>query len=144
MSFDPATRNIVVAVIYEQKCTENARQLFLSQVLPAFKKWIAGTRDNELLQVAIGLMKRFDLTDDEHVRVYERLIKDRPLAFRAALTVDTVPFNAAQCSALFAGYTDLTPRLENRNGDTFPLSDIRTWFAAFAGKVWTEIEAANV
>lgn len=144
VKFDPATRNVELAVIYEQKCTENARQLFLSQVLPAFRKWMSGIRDSELLQATIGLMRRFNLTDDEYVRVYDRLIKDRPLAFRAALTVNPEPFSSAQCVALFAGYIGLTPTIDDRNGDTFPLADIRTWFAAFSNKVWAAIEAPNV
>jgi hypothetical protein len=144
IAFDPATRNVRFAVIYEQKCTENARQLFLSQVLPAFRKWTTGTRDNELLQAAIGLMQRFNLTDGEYVRIYERLLQDRPLAFRVALTVDKDPFEAAQCVALFTGYAGSVPAFENRHGDTFPLADIRAWFAAFAGNVWLAIEAANV
>jgi hypothetical protein len=144
MSFDPVSRNVQSAVIYEQKCTDNARALFLAQVLPAFKNWISGVRDNELLQATIGLLQRFNLTDDEHIRIYDRLLQDRPLAFRAALTVNPNPFSAAQSLALFAGYSAITPALESRYGDTFPLDDIRPWFAAFADRVWQKIEAANV
>ena len=51
ISFDQGARTIDRAVIHEQKCTENARQLFLSDVLVAFKKWRDGERDNELYKL---------------------------------------------------------------------------------------------
>jgi hypothetical protein len=144
MSFDPNSRTVRNAVIYEQKCTDDARTLFLSQVLPTFKKWFSGARDNELLQAAIGLLQRFDLTDAESTRIYDRLLQDRPLAFRAALTVNPNPFSVAQCLALFAGYSNIIPTIQDRYGDTFPLADIRPWFSAFADRVWQKIEAADV
>jgi hypothetical protein len=144
ITFDPPTRSVGRAFVYEQKCTEDARALFLSQVLPAFRKWRSGVRDNELLQAAIGLLQRFNLSDEEHTRAYDRLLQDRPLAFRAALTVNPTPFNAAQSLALFTGYSAITPSMTDRFGDTFPLADIRTWFADFANRVWQKIEAANV
>lgn len=142
--FDPVAREIVRAVIYEQKCTDNARQLFLTRVLPEFRRWLAGVRDGELLQIAIGLMQRFDLSDDERQRAYDRLAQDRPLAFQASFTVTPAPFATAQCVALFTGYVPLTPNIADRLGDTLPLQAIRPWFDAFAIKVWAAIETANV
>jgi hypothetical protein len=85
IQFDPVSRNIVRAIIHEQKCTENARQLFLTKVLPEFKKWLAGGRDHELLQSAVGLMQRFNLTDEELQKVYDRLAQDRHWRFKPAL-----------------------------------------------------------
>jgi hypothetical protein len=144
IAFNPTTRGVTLASIYEQKCTDDARALFLSQVLPALRKWLDGTRDNQLLQAAIVLLQRFELTDEEYTRAYDRILQDRPLAFRAALTVKPDAFGNDQCVALFAGFSNLTPLLEHRNGDTLPLRDIRPWFAAFADRAWQKIEAANV
>jgi hypothetical protein len=144
IQFDPVAREIVRAIIYEQKCTDNARQLFLTKVLPEFKKWLSGVRDNELLQVAIALLQRFNLTDDERQKAYDRLAQDRPLAFQASLTVTPNPFGTAACVELFTGYAGLTPNIANRLGDTLPLQAIRPWFEAFAQKVWAVIEAADV
>lgn len=144
IQFDPVARDLVRAIIYEQKCTENARELFLTKVLPEFKKWLGGVRDNELLQIAVALMQRFNLTDDERRRIYDRLAQDRPLAFQASLTVTPPPFGTPQCLALFTGYSALTPNIANRLGHTLPLQAIRPWFDAFAHKVWAVIEATNV
>jgi hypothetical protein len=144
IEFDSVAREVVRAIIYEQKCTDNARQLFLTKVLPEFKRWMAGVRDGELLQIAVALMERFDLTDDERQRAYDRLAQDRPLAFQASLTVTPTPFGTAQCVALFKGYAPLTPNIADRLGDTLPLQAIRPWFEAFAQSVWAVIEAANV
>jgi hypothetical protein len=144
IQFDPVAREIVRAVIYEQKCTDNARQLFLAKVLPEFKKWLSGARDNELLQIAIALLQRFNLTDEERQKAYDRLAQDRPLVFQASLTVTPAPFGNAECVELFTGYATLTPDIADRLGDTLPLRAIRPWFEAFAQKVWAVIEAVNV
>jgi hypothetical protein len=144
IQFDPVARDIVRAVIYEQKCTDHARRLFLAKVLPEFKKWLSGVRDNELLQIATALLQRFNLTDHQLQKAYDRLAQDRPLAFQVSLTVTPNPFGTAECVELFAGYTELTPNIADRLGDTLPLHAIRPWFEAFAKKVWAVIEAANV
>jgi hypothetical protein len=144
IQFDPVARDIVRAVIYEQKCTDDARQLFLSRVLPEFKKWLEGFRDGELLQIAVALLERFNLTDGERQRIYDRLVQQRPLAFQASLTVTPNSFGMAQCVALFTGYAALTPNIANRLGDTLPLRAIRPWFDAFAQKVWAVIKTTNV
>jgi hypothetical protein len=144
IQFDPVARDIARAVIYEQKCTDNARQPFLTKVLPEFKKWLDGFRDGELLQIAVALIERFDLTDGERQRIYDRLVQQRPLAFQASLTVTPSSFGTTQCVALFTGYAALTPNIANRLGDTLPLQAIRPWFEAIAQQVWAVIEATNV
>jgi hypothetical protein len=144
IGYDPQQRQLVRATVHEQKCTIHARQLFQSQVLPAFRKWMQGTRDSELLQAAAGLLQRFNLTNAEYAQAYDRLLQDRPLAFRAALTVTPAPFETAKCVSLFKDYTGITPSIDHRIGDTLPLADIRAWFEAFAQKVWAKIEAGYV
>jgi hypothetical protein len=142
--FDPGTRTLTLATICEQKCTTNARTHFRDSVIPAFKDWIVGKRDNQLVQIAIGLLSAFNLTDDERTAVFDRLVQERPLAFRAALTVTPSPFATEQCVAVFKDYQGLTPAIDNRNGDTFPLVDIRQWFNEFSQLVWEKIEAQDV
>ena len=85
-----------------------------------------------------------NLTDAERTAVFDRLVQERPLAFRAALTVTPSPFAMARCIAMFKDYQGVTPIIDNRNGDTFPLGDIRQWFNEFAELVWEKIEAQNV
>ena len=80
----------------------------------------------------------------ELIAVYDRLLQDRPLTFQAALTVTPTPYDTPSCVALYTGYAALTPQIETRLGDTFPLPQIRPWFEAFAQRVWAKIEAGNV
>ncbi|MFL6546799.1 MAG: hypothetical protein ACJ8LM_16675 [Candidatus Udaeobacter sp.] len=144
LAFDPAVRNVTRAIICEQKCTDNARNTFRDEVLPAFQKWMAGTRDNQLTQLAAGLLSRFNLTDQENTNVYDTLVQDRPLHFQAALTVTPNPFATALCVALFKDYSTVTAALERRLGDTFPLPNIRQWFESFAERVWQKIDGGHV
>ncbi|MES0100368.1 hypothetical protein [Mesorhizobium sp. M0019] len=142
--FDPARRELVGVTVYEQKCSDDARGKFRDEVLPAFKNWFVGVRDDELMQIAIGLLDRYNLTDMEHEKAYADIILKRPLSFRAALTVSPQVFPAAECVKLFKDYEELELEVAARFGDTFPLDDIRGWFKAFAAVVWSKIEQFNV
>jgi hypothetical protein len=144
ISFDPHSRVLIRAVIYEQKCSENARDKFRDEVIPAFHEWRSHKRDNQLVQAVTSLVERFDLTDSEHMALYDQIVQVHPIAFQAALTVTPSPFNAARCVALFNGYSAVTVNIDDRMGDTFPLSDIRAWFSHFATLVWQKVEAENV
>jgi hypothetical protein len=144
IEFDPDFRVLIRAVVYEQKCSENARDQFRDEVIPAFNEWRSHKRDNQLVQAITSLVERFDLTDAEHLALYDRIVQVHPLAFQAALTVTPSPFDAARCVALFNGYSDVTTDIADRMGDTFPLSDIRAWFSHFAALVWQKVEAEDV
>ncbi len=142
--FDNDERELVRATVYEQKCSDRPRDKFRGEVLPAFKQWLEGVRDDELLQIAIALLDRFNLTDAERQRAFGRLILQRPLALRAALTVSPDSFPGSECIKLFKDFDSLSIEVTERFGDTFPLGDIRAWFAAFALMVWSEIETFDV
>jgi hypothetical protein len=142
--FDPAARTISLATICEQKCTTNARTEFRTKVIPAFKEWISGKRDNQLTSISIGLLSVHNLTDAEQTAIFDKLVQSRPLAFRAALTVTPALFEKERCVAVFKDYKDLTPAIDNRLGDTFPLADVRQWFQEFSDLVWQKIEAEDV
>jgi hypothetical protein len=144
IAFDDQNRDIIRAFVYEQKCTTDPRALFTTQVLPAFRQWLSGVRDNQLLQISIALLQRFSLTDAEATQIYDRLAQDRPLAFKAALTVSPEQYGTAQCVELFTDYMAITALLENRIGDTFPIAAIRPWFQTFAERVWAMIEPGDV
>ena len=118
IAFDTVTRALIRAVVHEQKCTERARAEFRDKVIPSFHDWRAHKRDNELVQAVTLLIERFNLSDAEHVRLYDRLVQDHPLTFQAALTVTPTPYETARCVTLFAGFTTVTPDIQDRLGDT--------------------------
>lgn len=144
LRFDPAARTVSTATICEQKCTTNARTEFRTKVIPAFNEWISGKRDNQLTSISIALLTVHNLSDAEQTAIFDKLVQSRPLAFRAALTVTPTPFAKEKCIAVFKDYKDLTPTINNRSGDTFPLVDIRSWFQQFSDLVWKKIEAEDV
>jgi len=135
-----SAKQLEAATIFEQKCTENPRSQFQGEVLPTFKKWIAGEFDNKLSQLVLALVDRFQLTEQQQTTLYDRLLQTRPLAFRAALTVTPEIFDEQKCVQLFKDYSDLSTPQAYRHGDTFPLVDVRAWFAQFADRVWNKID----
>jgi hypothetical protein len=140
ISFDNVSRSVTHYTICEQKCTAHARDEFRDNVLPAFSEWLAGVRDNFLVQLATNMLVKFQLTDLEWQGVYSTLVVERPMKFQAALTVTPTVFDAALCVALFKGYSGVTPQLSDRVGDTFPLVAVREWFEHFAKRVWLHID----
>ncbi|MEO1211253.1 MAG: hypothetical protein AAFX78_17150 [Cyanobacteria bacterium J06638_20] len=138
------TRTLTRATVYEYKCTTNWRQLFAGDVLNAFKEYLSGERDNQLAQTAINLLAGLGLTQAERGAAYDQLIRQRPLAFHASMTVQPSGFTPAQRAALFTGFETIADDIESRGGSTLPLDNIRDWFAAFAGEVWAKIENFDV
>ncbi len=144
VTVDPASRTLTRATVYEYKCTTNWRQLFSKDVLAAFREYVIGERDNQLAQAAITLLAGLGFTPAERGAAYDQLIRQRPLAFQASLTVEPSGFSAEQRLALFTGYDGITGDVAARGGNTMPLDDVRAWFAAFSARVWEKIEAIDV
>ncbi len=144
VTVDPITRTLTRATVYEYKCTTNWRQLFSQDVLAAFREYVSGERDNQLAQAAITLLIELGFTSDERNAAYDQLIRARPLAFQASLTVAPSGFGAAERLALFTGYDAIAGDIVTRGGNTMPLDDVRSWFAGFAALVWAKIEAFDV
>lgn len=144
VSFDEVGRTITQATVFEFKCTDDARDKFRDEIMRTFRAYHSGERDPELLQTAVALLAGFNLADAERIAIYDKLIQERPLVFQAALTVTPEAFAPARRLSLFNGFSALGCHIETRLGDTFPLAEIRSWFAGFAEVVRAKIEAMDV
>jgi hypothetical protein len=141
VAFDVGTRELRAATVYEYKCTNKARRKFKQEVLPAFSAYLSGARDDQLSQTTLALLSKYGLSEAEQIKVYEKLILDRPLKFQAALTVNPIAFPQQKSKKLFKDFDSLKVPSTSRVGDTFPVPDVRTWYDTFAADVWTWIDA---
>jgi hypothetical protein len=144
VSFDRLGRTITQVTVFEFKCTDHARDKFRDEIMRTFKGYHSGERDPELSQTAVALLASFNLTDAERIAIYDKLIQERPLVFQAALTVTSEAFDHARRLSLFNGFSALECHVDARLGDTFPLAEIRSWFAGFAEVVRAKIEKMDV
>ncbi len=144
VAIDSETRVLSCATIYEYKCTIHWRARFVGEVLTAFREYVSGERDNQLAQTAINLLSGLGLSAAERGAAYDQLIRQRPLAFHASMTVQPSGFTSAQRTALFKGFDAIADDITLRGGHTLPLDDIRGWFAAFADQVWSKIDTFDV
>jgi hypothetical protein len=144
ITFDSNARTLTRATICEQKCTINPRKKFKKEVLPSFEKYWNGERDPELVQSATGLLSRYSLTDEEQLELYDVLLQERPLSFRASLTVAPSPYLESKCVKLFKDFESIPVPFADRLGDTFPQMETRKWFNDFAKIVLSKIEAGDV
>lgn len=144
VTVDPSTKTLIKATVYEYKCTTNARSLFQGKVLKAFQEYVSGKRDNQLSQSAVPLLRQLGFSGKDLKGALDTLIKTRPLAFQASLTVAPAIYPAAKCLALFKDYDSIPVVVTNRGGNTLPLDDVRPWFAAFSKQVWAAIDALGL
>jgi hypothetical protein len=144
VTVDPVGRTLTRATVYEYKCTTNWRKLFSQDVLKAFREYVSGERDNQLAQAAITLLIELGFTPNERNAAYDQLVRGRPLAFQASLTVAPSGFATAERLELFKGYDSIVGDIATRGGNTMPLDDVRAWFSAFAALIWTKIEVFDV
>lgn len=144
VTIDPTTHTLARATVYEYKCSTNWRKHFSGDVLDAFREYVSGERDHQLAQAAITLLIGLGMTDEERDAAYDALIRARPLAFQASLTVAPSTFGAADRLALFTGYDSIAGPVATRGGNTMPLDNVRDWFASFSALVWTKIDDFDV
>lgn len=144
VTIDPVARTLTRATVYEYKCTTNWRQLFSQGVLAAFREYVSGERDNQLAQAAITLLISLGFNPEERNAAYDELVRARPLAFQASLTVAPSGFTVDQRLALFTGYDAIAGDIAIRGGNTMPLDNVRVWFADFSARVWARIEVFDV
>ena len=131
IAFANDDNQLVGVTIYEQKCTTAPRNQFRDHVLPAFVEYASGSRDNQIVQSALSLFALRGLPEAAESQAYARIVIDRPFIYSAGMTVTPDPFSIAMCRALFDGFPTITPNVENRMGNTFPLDDVRQWFCRF-------------
>jgi hypothetical protein len=128
---------VVNSTIFEDKCTENPRNKFKSEVLKTFSEHHRHERSADLLSTAISLIKESGMNGSHATRAAERVLDVAYRTYRAALTVDSTFNTAAKRSSLFKDYTDLDRiTQQQRVGATFVVkTPLRDWFDLLATRV---------
>ncbi|MDD4519672.1 MAG: hypothetical protein PHI50_02150 [Alphaproteobacteria bacterium] len=124
VSLDEPEKSITIIKISESKCTDNARNLFRSNVIPKFKDYHTSGKRNMELRSALAEF----LSDKD-----TKLIKDVTDLSKRSYFVATTINNTQNLNKLFEGYSEIKDK-HNEGAVFCPDKDLRSWFQELAEK----------
>jgi hypothetical protein len=131
LDFDDKADEVTAVVIFEDKATENPRTTIREEVWPEFDLLEKGDRANVLVAEVLGLLeKRPSIDVDGAIR---KVIWKDVRRFRVSITVADSHSTSAGRGRLFKNYDEkVAGAIERRRGETFYVSDLRTWMSNIA------------
>jgi hypothetical protein len=130
IEMDPAGPEVSRATIFEDKCSENPRDIFRDDVMKAFGDHHKNLRGPDLVAGAAALIKESGIDGTAAVTAAARVLDLAYRRYRASLAVTAAHDSLKGRIALFKGYDKLKDiKAEQRVGTTFIVNgDLRDWF----------------
>ena len=138
-----ANGKLVQAIIFEDKCSENPRTIFRSQVINAFQEYHQRKRSSELLAAAGELLRQAKLTPTAIPAASAAVLSHGIRRYRASLAVDPNLNTKEARAELFDKYNELKDiEQHQRLGAVFrvPSEDLRSWCAKLAEAARTQVK----
>ncbi|NKM14614.1 hypothetical protein GFL85_26970 [Rhizobium laguerreae] len=127
---------MIGATIFEDKCTDNPRKKFHSEVMVTFGEHHTSKRVRDLVANAVSLIRESGLNGSEATKAAARVLDRSFRTYRASLTVGSDISTPQRRKKLFKGYTDLEEiTKEQRIGATLIVEELREWFQGLADEV---------
>ena len=128
-------------VIFEDKATENPRDMIRTSVWPDIEALHGGQRQTELMQELTALLQRANVKDPD--AIIETAVWKQIRKFRVSVTGAEGQDEQAEFDKLFKGFDAVTPGLDALapRAEVFCHSDIRKWMKGFAVKISKAIDA---
>lgn len=129
--------------IFEDKCSDDPRGLFLSKVLPEFRKRHNNERSAEIISAAVALLQGAGL-DDVTATEFAAAVTDQGLRYyRASFAVDVD--SDEERRKLFADYNRVESiKAEQRIGATLVVPPkMRDWFDSLANEALTYLASLD-
>lgn len=125
-------QEVSAAVIFEDKATDSPRDTIREEVWPDFKKLEGGDRENVLVADITALLSTQANVDID--AAIQNIVWKKIRHYRVSITVGDAHNNSAGRSRLFKGYDGIVAGdLQRRRGETFFISDLRSWMERIAG-----------
>ncbi len=125
---------VVMTTVFEDKCTDNPRKVFLQEVIPALLERHENKRSVELVAAASALLRTAGINDDVATRLAAAVMDRNQRYYRAAFALTKEHDSQEARQKLFKDYDDLAGVSANqRIGATFIVSGkLRAWFDSLA------------
>ncbi len=121
---------IIRATIFEDKCSENPREMFRGKIMPAFLKYHSGERANELLAAAAPLLQKSTLCEENIIIAASRIIDKAYRVYRGCLATTLSDDSKKRRIRIFKGFERLEGIAESQRigGVLVTGEDLRAWF----------------
>lgn len=125
---------VEMTTVFEDKCTDNPRQTFLQQVIPALVDRHQNKRSAELVASASVLLRMAGIDDAAAARLSEAVTNRNQRRYHSAFALPTEYDDQQEREKLFAGYSAVDGIAKDRRvGATFIISgNLRDWFDTLA------------
>lgn len=140
---DQASNSLREAVIFEDKCTDDPRAMFLSKVLPAFLDRHRNKRSAELVSTATTLLASARFAPEEASRESAKILDPSIRKYRSAFAVSEEFDSEDRRSFLFGRFEELDGLVpDQRIGACLVVSgEMRDWFDALAADAVTYLKS---
>jgi hypothetical protein len=133
------TRCVVAAIIFEDKATENPRDMVRDKVWPEFAKLEAGERENVLAAEVIALLERQPNIDVDNA--IQNIIWKQARHYRVSVTVGDGHCDEAGRQRLFKVYDAVAVgAVRRRRSETFLIPELRAWMAQLAERAIAAVQ----
>lgn len=131
------------STVFEDKCSDNPRGIFLSDVIPTFQARHRNLRSAEIIDAAAALLRSAGMTHKDAARLSAAVTDRSKRKYRAAFSLSDGYDSPEERKKLFADFNRIKDiRAEQRIGASFITpADMRTWIAALADKAITYLDA---
>lgn len=124
-----ASKNVIGAVIFEDKATVNARSTVRDLVWPEFKEFEDGAAVSRMSQSAAGILAVAQHPNPS--QAVSKIVWKSSKRYRVSIT--TKKNTLASRNSLFKGYSTTIPgAVERRRGEIIAIKDLRPWMATLA------------
>lgn len=125
---------VTMTTIFEDKCTENPRNTFLQQVIPAFRERHQDKRNTELIDTAGTLLRTAGIGDTAAARLAAAVLDRSQRRYRAAFALTNKHDSQQERKKLFEGYDVLNgiSKSQRIGASLIVGGQLREWFDLFA------------
>ncbi|MEN4937507.1 hypothetical protein ABE424_16770 [Stenotrophomonas sp. TWI1149] len=121
-------------VIFEDKATDNPRDVIRDEVWPEFRELESGSRQNMIAAEVVSLLKSSGYPNATDA--VKSIIWREARVFKASITVGDYHASPRGLSSLFMDYDEVVKGdMSRRRGDIFHVADLRGWMQELAEKV---------
>lgn len=128
-------------VLCEDKCSENARNIIISQIFPEFRDFEDGEYDNRVLAEISSIIRG----EDGGVllqNIQDDIVNNKYWMYRIGVTRQDCEDGKTGREALYKGYDNVVKGgVERRYAGSVNLADVRKWMEDFSKKVIKELES---
>ncbi|MEA9827292.1 hypothetical protein VDG09_06450 [Xanthomonas campestris pv. raphani] len=140
LQVETGQNGISQVVIFEDKATDNPRDVIRDDVWPEFRDLESGSRQNVIAAEVVALLKGSGYTNPSEA--VKNIIWGESRAFKASITVGNYHASPEGLMSLFSDYDDVVKgNKSRRRGDIFQVADLRGWMEALAARVITVLES---